>query len=378
LEYVLTIIAVIVASAAAVWGEMILAKKDSPFLGLTIPCGTFVVNILTFLIMLIAKASLKAILLVFVAMYLVVIAGVIAYLIFRVQHLGRVADDTRRRNRALAARRAEAEKQKRLLELLKGFVCPESTINPEGQREIVLLAKSGHDVTEIAEKAEAEPEEIEAILLSFKRYSSRITSDDGASDIILSSAQQEEILSNVINSLPADHDINQEEFWTKTSVRSLASSIIGTSVSSRIIGAYLRHWEICVPANKTIKARRENPIVANWLAGEFEEIRSKCMAESGELVWIYTVKPEAVHDISSNIPKDVILMIAVTNDGFSKFRIFPADQSDIFATFIDALLKDTNCKYFAVVNDDYDDYMKDLGRSKLRLLTPQIEFFKAK
>lgn len=378
MEYVLTIIAVIAASAASVWGEMTLTKKEGPFWGLIIPGGVFAVNLLTLLIMIALSAPIKAILLVFIAIYLVVLAGVISYIIFRMQHIGRVSDDAKRRSRALAARRAETEKQKRLLELLKGFVCPESTINPEGQREIVLMSKTGHDIDEIAQAASAEPDEIEAILASFRRYSSRLESDEGASDLILSSSQQEEILSNVVNSLPEDHSINQESYWTKISVRGLASSLLGTNVSGRIVSAYLRHWDICVPSAKTIKSRKENPIVANWLASEFEEIRSKCIAEGGELIWIYTVKPEAVHDISSNIPKDVVLMIAVTNDGFSRFRLFSADDSNIFEKFTDALIKSANCKYFAIINEDYDDYMKELGRSKIRALSSQIEFFKTK
>ncbi len=378
LIYVLTVIAVIAASAAVVWGEMNLTKKDSPFWGLIIPGGVFFVNIITFIIMLAADARLRDVVLVFTAIYLVVVAGLISYLIFRMQHVGRIADDTRRRNKALAARRAEAENQKRLIELLKGFVCPESTINAEGQREIVLMSKSGREIAEIAEEASADVSEIEAILASFKRYVSRLESDEGSTDLILTSAQQEEIVSNIVNSLPSDHGINSEAYWTKSSIRSLASALLGTSVSSRIITAYLRHWDIAVPVNRTIKTRRENPIVASWLASEFEEIRTKCMAEGGEIVWIYTVKPEAIHDVSANIPKDCVLLIAVTNDGFARFRLYSSEETAIFDKFIGALLESANCKYFAVINENYDDYIKELGRAKVRSLSTQIEFFRSK
>ena len=376
--FVLTVIAVIAASAAVVYGELILTKKESPFWGLIIPGGVFFVNILVFLIMLGAGARLRNLVLVFTAIYLVVVAGIISYIILRIQHVGKVADDTRRRNKALAARRAEAENQKRLLEILKGFVCPESTINAEGQREVILMSRAGRTDEEIAEAASASLEEIEAIISSFRRYVSRIESDEGSTDLILTSAQQEEIVSNIVNSLPADHDITDEAYWTKTSVRSLASSIIGSSVSSRIVSAYLRHWDIAVPANKTIKARRENPIVAGWLANEFEEIRSKCMAQGGEIVWIYTVKPEAVHDVSSNIPRDCIVFIAVANDGFSKFKFYSADEASAFEKFIDSITEGADSKYFAIVNENYDEYVKELGRAKIRSLSPQIEFFRAK
>lgn len=378
LPYILTVIAVIAASAAVVFGQSKLTKKDGPFWGLLIPSAVFIVNILTLIIMLVSDARLRDTVLVFTAIYLVVVAGVVSYVIFRVQHLGRVADDTRRRNRALAARRAEAESQKRLLDLLKGFVCPESSINAEGQREIVLMSRAGREIEEIAEAASADVKEIEAILSSFKRYTSRIESDDGATDLILTAAQQEEIVSNIANSLPADHGINSESYWTKSTVRSLASDILGTSVSSRIIGAYLRHWDLAVPANKTIKARRENPIVANWLATEFEDIRSKCMSEGGEILWIYTVKPEAIHDVCSNVPKDCVLLLAITNDGFTKFRLYSASESSIFEKFVDTITEYASCKYFAVVNENYDDYMKELGRAKIRSLSTQIEFFRAK
>ncbi len=378
MPYILTVIAVIAASAAVVFGQSKLTKKDGPFWGLLIPSAVFIVNILTLIIMLVSDARLRDTVLVFTAIYLVVVAGVVSYIIFRVQHLGRVADDTRRRNRALAARRAEAESQKRLLALLKGFVCSESSINADGQREIVLMSKAGREIEEIAEAASADVKEIEAILASFKRYTSRIESDDGATDLILTAAQQEEIVSNIANSLPADHGINSESYWTKSTVRSLASDILGTSVSSRIIGAYLRHWDLAVPASKTIKARRENPIVANWLATEFEDIRSKCMSEGGEILWIYTVKPEAIHDVSSNVPKDCVLLLAITNDGFTKFRLYSASESSIFEKFVDTITEYASCKYFAVVNENYDDYMKELGRAKVRSLSTQIEFFRAK
>jgi len=378
LIFVLTIIAVIAASAAVVYGELILTKKESPFWGLIIPGGVFFVNLLVFFIMLGAGARLRNLVLVFTAIYLVVVAGIISYIILRIQHVGKLADDTRRRNKALAARRAEAENQKRLLEVLKGFVCPESTINAEGQREIILMAKAGQSDEEIAEAASASLEEIEAIVSSFKRYVARLESDEGSTDLILTSAQQEEIVSNVVNSLPADHGITDEAYWTKTSVRSLASALIGTSVSSRIVSAYLRHWDITVPANKTIKARRENPIVAGWLANEFAEIRTKCMAQGGEIVWIYTVKPEAVHDVSSNIPKDCILFIAVGSDGFSRFKFYSAGEANAFEKFVDSLIKSAESKYFAIVNENYDDYVKELGRTKIRSLSPQIEFFRAK
>lgn len=376
--YILTVIGVIAASAAVVWGEYKLTKKESPFWGLIIPGSVFFVNIVTFLIMMIAGARLRNLVLVFTAIYLVVVAGIISYLIFRIQYAGKVADDTRRKNRALAARRAEAENQKRLLELLKGFICPESTINPEGQREIVIMSKSGKELQEIAEIASAEIAEIEAILASFKRYVSRLESDEGSTDLILTSAQQEEIVSNIVNSLPADHGIGSELCWTKATVRSLASALIGTSVSSRIVAAYMRHWDLTVPANKTIKSRRENPIVANWLASEFEEIRTQCVSEGGEIVWVYTVKPEAIHDVCANIPKDCVMLIAVTNDGFVRFKLYSSEDTSIFEKFTDALLASANCKYFAVINENYDDYMKELGRTKIRALSTQIEFFRSK
>lgn len=378
MEYVLTVIAVIAASAAVVWGETKLTKKDSPLWGLLIPGGVFLVNVITFIIMLAAKAELKATLLVFTAIYLVVAAGVISYIILRVNHSKLVLEDSRRRNRILATRRAETENQKRLIELLKGFVCPESTISAQGQREIVLMSKAGQSVEEIALAASAATNEIDIILSSFKRYASRIESDDGATDIILSSAQQAEIVSNIANSLPCDHSISTEPYWTKTSVRSLASSLLGTNVSSRIVSAYLRHWELCVPTAKTIKARRENPIVANWLASEFEEIREKCVAEGGEIIWIYTVKPEAIHDISTNIPKDAILLIAVTNDGFARFRLYGAEETSVFEKFVESITSSASCKYFAVVNENYDEYMSDLGKSKIRALSNRVEFFRTK
>ena len=369
LEYVFTIIAVIAASAAVIWGELLLTKKDSPFWGLIIPCSLFIANIITFLIMLSSKASVKNLLLVFFAMYFVVAASVIAFVFFRIRHAKHMTEDTRRRNRVLAARRAEAENQKRLLDQLKGFICPESFIDVQAQREIVIMAKAGRTNEEIATEASIDVKEVETIITSFKRYVARIDSDEGSADIILSPAQQEEIVANIINSIPSEHGISTEGYWTKNSVRNLASSILGMNVSTRIMSAYLRHWDIAVPANKTV--------VANWLVGEFEDIRTKCKDEGGEIIWIYTIKPEAVHDISKNIPSDSVLLIALTNDGYARFKLYSTSEKAIFNKFVNALVASESCKYFAVVNENFDEYMEELGRVSIRALSDRIEFFKA-
>ena len=144
------------------------------------------------------------------------------------------------------------------------------------------------------------------------------------------------------------------------------------------MSAYLRHWDIAVPANKTIKARRENPIVAGWLANEFEDIRTRCMAQGGEIIWIYTVKPEAVHDVSANVPRNCIVFIAVTNDGYSRFKFYSADEAGAFEKFVDSITDGADSKYFAIINENYDEYVKEMGRTKVRSIAPQIEFFRAK
>ena len=378
LEYFLTIIAVIAASVAAVWGENYLSKKDSPFWGLIIPSSVFFVNIITLLIMLLAKASLKKLLLVFFAIYAVVAASLVAFIIFRVRRAKLVNENIKKRNKVLAARRAEAENQKHLLDQLKGFVCPESFVDSKTQKDVVLMAKSGRTNEEISQKTTLDVKEIEAILLSFKRYVSRIeSSDEGTADLILSPAQQEEILTNIVNSLPTEHNINTEEYWTKHSVRHLASAILGENVSARIMSAYLRHWDVAVPADKTIKVRRENPAVANWLVNEFEDVRIKCKNEGGEIIWIYTLKPEAIHEVSKHIPHDSVLLMAVTNDGYSRFKFYPSSEKDMFSKFANSLVTSANCKYFAVVNENFDEYMEELGRVSIRALSDRIEFFKA-
>jgi hypothetical protein len=143
------------------------------------------------------------------------------------------------------------------------------------------------------------------------------------------------------------------------------------------MSAYLRHWDVAVPADKTIKVRRENPAVANWLVNEFEEVRIKCKNEGGEIVWIYTLKPEAIHEVSKHIPHDAILLMAVTNDGYARFKFYPAGEKDIFSKFVNSLVACASCKYFAVVNEKFDEYMEELGRVSIRALSDRIEFFKA-
>ncbi len=378
MEYILTLVLTAVAAAIVIVIQSALSKKDSPFYGLIVPCVLFCANLITFLVMLAKKATVKNIILVFAGIYLTVAIGVISFVIFRLRYAKTVSADNRRRNKMLAARRAEAENQKKLLERLKGFICPESTLDPQAQREIVIMAKLGKTSEEISEETSVPASDIDIILASFKRYAMRIDSDEGSTDIILSPSQQEEIVSNIVNSLPGDHDISPEGYWTKSSVRTLASTVIGTGVSSRIVSAYLRHWGLSVPTAMTIKARRENPMVANWLVGEFEEIREKCREEGGEIIWIYTLKPEALYDVSKNLPTDVTLLMALTNDGYSRFKVFPSNENAIFEKFTKALIADAPCKYFAVVNENFDSYMSELGRVSLRAFSDRIEFFKAK
>ncbi|MBE6608062.1 MAG: hypothetical protein E7633_05875 [Ruminococcaceae bacterium] len=327
--------------------------------------------------MLSSKSPAKKLFLVFFAIYIVVAASVVAFIFFRIRYAKYVSEDTRRRNRVLAARRAEAENQKRLLDQLRGFICPESFVDVQAQREIVIMSKAGQTNEEIAKQTTLDIKEIEAIVASFKRYVARIDSEEGSADIILSPAQQEEIVVNIINSIPTEHGISTEEYWTKNSVRNLASAILGMNVSTRIMSAYLRHWDIAVPTNKTIKARRENPVVANWLVGEFEDIRVKCKDEGGEIIWIYTLKPDAVHDISKNIPVNSTLLMAVTNDGFARFKFYASNEKAIFTKFTNSLVSSASCKYFAVVNENFDEYMDELGRVSIRALSDRIEFFKA-
>ena len=98
------------------------------------------------------------------------------------------------------------------------------------------------------------------------------------------------------------------------------------------------------------------------------------MANNGEIVWIYTVPMEKVREISSFIPQHPVMMAAVTNDGSIRFKVYD-EKRDRFGDFVTALVSSSDRKLYAVVNEQYDEYMTSMGKAKLRALESKIEFF---
>jgi hypothetical protein len=178
-----------------------------------------------------------------------------------------------------------------------------------------------------------------------------------------------------VNSVPYQCDAGEGSLWDKSSARKLAANRLDAGVSARIVSAYLRHWGFTVPAAQTIKARANDPRVKSWIISDFEKIRKTAAAKGGEIIWIYTVPMEAICEISTYIPKNPVLLAAVTNDGAVRFKVYDETDRDRFSDFATALAASADRKIYAVVNEEYDAYMTALTKAKRRALENKIEFF---
>ena len=375
LGIILLIMAALALSVGVCFAEYYTTAQKNVFFGLIPTAGVWVLDLLLFLIMLAAGAKLSTAFTVFYIFQIAVAAGLASFIYFRRKRRAGAIMEQQKEIRLQTARRMEEEKRNRLLETLKGFVCAESKMKPEGQREIVVLSKSGKNLSEICDLTGADKSEVELILASYERYDARINSEFGTSDLIFTPEQEESIVTNVINSLPYDHSI-AAELWTKQGVRALAADIVDKPVSIRIISAYMKHWGFTVPAQQTIKFRSERPAVRTWLAGDFENIRKRAADEGGEILWIYTVPLDSAREISTFMPKKPVMISAVSNDGSICFKVYDASQKNAFDDFYTALSMSFKTKIFAVVNENYDEYVSVVGREKIRQYSNKIELFK--
>lgn len=371
---ILLILASLVISAGVIFGEYVYTNKRNPFYTLIPAAAAWGFALIVLLIMLIAGAKVSTWLTTFYIFQIPVVLGVISLIYFRRKRREGAIAEQQREARIRTARKMEEEKRHRLLETLKGFYCAESKMKAEGQREIVVLSNSGKTVSEIASISGVDEKEIQLILKAFERYNTRISSEVGTSDLILTPEQEEAIVTNVINSLPYDHSI-ASQLWTKQSVRTLAADLTDSSVSIRIISAYLKHWGFTVPQRQTIKYRSSEPNVRTWLAGEFENIRKKASEQNGEILWIYTVPLDTVNSISSFMPNNPVMICAVSNDGAIGFKVYDGSNKRAFDDFVDALAESFKSKIFAVVNENYAEYCKSVGKEKLKFLSDKLELF---
>ena len=373
---ILLLLASLLVSAGVIFGEFVLTNKKNPFYSLIPAAGAFALALLILLIMLIVKAQVTTWLVTFYIFQIPVVMGVASMVFFRKKRRAGAIAEQQKEARLKTARRMEEEKHRRLRETLKGFYCAESRMKAEGQREIVILSSSGKSVAEIAEISGVEEKEIDLILRSFDRYNSRINGEAGNSDLILTPEQEEAIVTNVINSLPFDHSI-AAQLWTKQSVRAMAAELVGESLSIRIISAYMKHWGFTVPASQTIKSRSNEPQVRTWLAGEFETVRKRAAAENAEILWVYSVPLDSVSGISAYMPKNPLMVCAVSNDGAIAFKVYDALDKRAYDDFTDALTTSFKTKIFAIINENYDEYSRSVGKEKLKFISDKIEIFPA-
>jgi transposase len=363
------------ASVGIVYAVFRLAKMKNVFWTLIPSGGMLVITLLTLLIMKLAGATWLNSLVTFYIFQIPVIAGVLSISPLRLNRKVNVAAENEKQTRLQVARRIEAERRRQLVDSLQGFCCAESLMKAEGQREIVLMAKNGKEVSEIAQISGASEEEIHLILDSYERYASRMEGGDGTADLILTPEQEEDIVCRLANSVPYQCDAGEASLWDKSSARKLAANRINSGVSARIVSAYLRHWGFTVPTAQTIKARANNPRVKSWIVSDFEKIRKAAAAKGGEIIWIYTVPMEAICEISTYVPKNPVLLAAVTNDGALRFKVYDDTDRDRFSDFATALAASTETKLYAVVNEHFEEYMSVLGKAKRRALEEKIEFF---
>jgi hypothetical protein len=372
---VILVLLALVASVGIVYAVYRLAKMKNVFWTLIPSGGMLVITLLVLLIMKLAGAGWIDSLVTFYIFQLPVIAGVLSISPLRLNRKINVAAENEKQVRLQVARRIEAERRRQLLDSLQGFCCAESTMKVEGQREIVLMSKNGKAIEEIVNLSGSSAEEVQMILDSYERYSSRLETGDGTADLILTPEQEEDIVCRLVNSVPYQCDAGEGSLWDKSSARKLAANRLDAGVSARIVSAYLRHWGFTVPAAQTIKARANDPRVKSWIISDFEKIRKTAAAKGGEIIWIYTVPMEAICEISTYIPKNPVLLAAVTNDGAVRFKVYDETDRDRFSDFATALAASADRKIYAVVNEEYDAYMTALTKAKRRALENKIEFF---
>lgn len=372
------IVLLLVASAVAVgivFAVHYLAKMKSVFWSLIPSGGMLLISLLVLLIMRLAGAKWLTSLITFYLLQIPVMAGVFALAPMRLHRRINVAAENEKQLRNQIALRIEAERRRQLEDSLQGFCCAESSMNPEGQRKIVLLSKTAEKtVDEIITLTGAGAEEVGMILDSYERYVSRLESGDNTADLILSPDQEEDIVCRLINSVPYECNAGNMGLWDKASARELTASRIGSGVSTRIVSAYLRHWGFTVPTQQTIKGRSGDPAVRSWIVSDFEKIRKAAAAKNGEIVWIYTVPMDKVREISYFIPPHPVMMAAVTNDGAIRFKVYD-EKRDRFSDFVTSLVATSDRKLYAVVNEHFDEYMTALGKAKCRAMEDKIEFF---
>ena len=373
--FIVLLLVALVAAVGVVIGVHYLAKMKSVFWSLIPSAGVLFISLLVLLIMKLAGAKWSTALITFYLLQIPVMAGVFALAPMRLHRRINVAAENEKEMRNQIARRIEAERRRQLEESLLGFCCAESAMDPEGQRKIVLLSKTAEKtVEEIVPLTGASADEIQMILDSYERYASRLDAADSAADLILTGEQEEDIVGRLINSTPAECDAGNAGLWDKASARELAANRIGSGISTRIMSAYLRHWGFTIPAAQTIKTRSSDPAVRAWIVSDFEKIRKAALVNKGEIIWIYTVELEKVREISSFIPNHPVMMAAVSNDGSIRFKVYN-DKRDRFNDFVTVLSATTDRKLYAVVNEQYDEYMTVLGKAKVRALEEKIEFF---
>lgn len=371
---ILILLALVVA-VGIVYAVFRLAKMKNVFWTLIPSGGMLVVSLLVLLIMKLAGATWLASLITFYILQIPVMAGVLSISPLRLNRKVNVAAENEKQTRLQVARRIEAERRRQLMDSLQGFCCAESAMKAEGQREIVMMAKTGKEVEEIVTISGASEEEIRMILDSYERYSSRMEGGDGTADLILTPEQEEDIVCRLANSVPYQCEAGDGSLWDKASARKLAANRINSGVSARIVSAYLRHWGFTVPTAQTIKARSADPRVKGWIVSDFEKIRKTAAAKGGEIIWIYTVPMEAICEISTFVPKNPVLLAAVTNDGAFRFKVYDESDRERFSDFATALAATADRKLYAVVNENFEEYMSVLGKAKVRALSEKIEFF---
>lgn len=373
--FLLLCLLAVALSAGVVWCEYYLAKQKVIYWSLIPSAVVLFASLLTLLIMRLCDVDWFPSLVTFYLLQIPVVLGVLILPTLRLHRRIRVAAASEKQNRLMTARRIEAEKRRQLAESLKGFRCAESKMKLEGQREVVTMSKNGKTPEEISALSGVAVDEIKVILESYERYAARIEEVGGTADLILTPEQEEDIVGRLVNSLPYECEAGTAGLWDKFSARQLAADRLQSGVSTRIISAYLKHWGFTVPAQQTIKVRSEEPAVRNWIASDFEKIRKAAFDAKGEIVWIYTVPMVAIREITTYVPSEPVMLAAVTGDGSIRFKVYDQSDRDRFADFVTSLISGESKKLFAVVNENYDDYMSRLGKGKRKAMEEHIEFF---
>lgn len=155
--------------------------------------------------------------------------------------------------------------------------------------------------------------------------------------------------------------------WSRAAVRQLIERECGIKLSVRGVGNYLKRWGF-TPQKPIKKAYEQRPeAVRAWLEEQYPAIRTRAKAEGAQIHWgdetalVNTDVRGRSYAPAGKTPvafavggtrQKLSMLATVTNRGKTRWMIIDdAFNSDRLIEFLGALIKDTRCKVFLILDN---------------------------